>query len=180
LSGIQQVCKIEWMRWPTLKTIYFQIVIIFCSQFLWDCAIHRILQLVYLLYGILFTNARGMDFQMKMTQPGSFFLTAKYGGIDSGWCIYWGNYPHLLRNVFWLQRKNPGHSDLLVTTSQHRFCTRLLNKITKTLRHRCKVQVHYSTSECRNRVLRLTHVVSRHLLIPHQICLSARWVSTAR
>jgi hypothetical protein len=69
LSGIQQVCKIEWMRWPTLKTIYFQIVITFCSQFRLDCAIHRILQLMYLLYGILFTNAHGMDFQMKMTQP---------------------------------------------------------------------------------------------------------------
>jgi hypothetical protein len=40
------------------------------------------------------------------------------------------------------------------------------NKIIKTLKHRCKVQVHYSTSECRNRVLRLTHVVSRHLLLP--------------
>jgi hypothetical protein len=40
------------------------------------------------------------------------------------------------------------------------------NKTIKTLKHRCKVQVHYSTSECRNRVLRLTHVVSRHLLLP--------------
>jgi hypothetical protein len=27
------------------------------------------------------------------------------------------------------------------------------NKMIKTLKHRCKVQVHYSTSECRNRVL---------------------------
>jgi hypothetical protein len=31
---------------------------------------------------------------------GFFFLAAKYGGIDFGWCIYGGNHPHLLRNVF--------------------------------------------------------------------------------
>jgi hypothetical protein len=39
--------------------------------------------------------------------PGFFFLATKYGGIDSGWCIYGGNHPHLLRNVFWRQNKNP-------------------------------------------------------------------------
>ena len=40
---------------------------------------------------------------------GSFFwlqnteeltLEPKYREIDSGWCIYGGNHPHLLRNVF--------------------------------------------------------------------------------
>jgi hypothetical protein len=45
-------------------------------------------------------------------EPVFFFLAAKYGGINSGWCIYGGNHPHLLRNVFWRQKKNPEHNHL--------------------------------------------------------------------
>jgi hypothetical protein len=50
-------------------------------------------------------------------RPGFFFLAAKYGGINSGWCIYGGNHPHLLRNVFWRQKKNPA-GDINVWTEE--------------------------------------------------------------
>jgi hypothetical protein len=43
---------------------------------------HCILQLVYLLYGILFTNAHSMDLQMKMTQPYTQFYTSLYYHFD--------------------------------------------------------------------------------------------------
>ena len=35
-------------------------------------------------------------FKSSHRREGSFFLAAKYGGIDSGRCIYGGNHPHLL------------------------------------------------------------------------------------
>jgi hypothetical protein len=38
-------------------------------------------------------------------KAGFFFLAAKYGGIDSDWCINGGNHPHLQRNVFWRQKR---------------------------------------------------------------------------
>jgi hypothetical protein len=55
------------MRWSTLNTIYFLPIITFCFQFLEDCAINCI-QFIRL-YWILFPNAHGMAFPMKMTQP---------------------------------------------------------------------------------------------------------------
>jgi hypothetical protein len=62
-------------------------------------------------------SKRGVRWQLQVvcnlqslpSLSGFFFMAAKYGGIDSSWCIYGGNHPHLLRNVFWCQKKNPDH-----------------------------------------------------------------------
>jgi hypothetical protein len=94
----KQVCKIEWMSIPTSKPIYFQTIITFCSHLLYDCARHCTLQLVYLLYGILFTNS--MNFQMKMTQPYTQFCLSLYPHEVLSWLVrplewevqWWGAY----------------------------------------------------------------------------------------